>query len=67
VTTHVEVVREGSDGGDLFLSLLIDDPDETEDADSAGSVAPNGPSPTGVEHFIEHVRAEVVSGLQQAR
>ncbi|KAF6265854.1 hypothetical protein COO60DRAFT_1697553 [Scenedesmus sp. NREL 46B-D3] len=28
VTTHVEVVREGGDGADLFNSLLIDDPDE---------------------------------------
>ncbi|WIA11779.1 hypothetical protein OEZ85_011873 [Tetradesmus obliquus] len=31
VTTHVEVVREGGDGAELFYSLLIDDPDELAD------------------------------------
>jgi hypothetical protein len=31
VTTHVEIVREGGDGADLFYSLLIDDPDELAD------------------------------------
>jgi hypothetical protein len=31
VTTHVEIVREGGDGTDLFYSLLIDDPDELAD------------------------------------
>jgi hypothetical protein len=31
VTTHVETVREGGDGADLFYSLLIDDPDELAD------------------------------------
>ena len=31
MTTHVEVVREGGDGAELFYSLLIDDPDELAD------------------------------------
>lgn len=31
VTTHVDVVREGADGAELFYSLLIDDPDELAD------------------------------------
>eukprot|EP00775_Hariotina_reticulata_P007478 gene7478-7687_t len=31
VTTHIDVVREGSDGAELFYSLLIDDPDELAD------------------------------------
>lgn len=82
VTTHVEVVKEGDDGADLFYSLLIDDPDELADtpipplgqqasqadatAGQQGATAPAsaGPSPTGVQQFVEHIKAEVFTQLQ---
>lgn len=88
MTTHVEVVREGGDGADLFYSLLIDDPDELADTPvppvdqqqpaaaaaggktgEAGAAASNaaaaaGPSPTGVAHFMQHIKAEVFTQLQ---
>ena len=79
VTTHVEVVKEGDDSADLFYSLLIDDPDELADTPippvdqhqaaptahgSSGAAAQPGPSPTGVEQFVEHIKAEVFTQLQ---
>jgi hypothetical protein len=37
VTTHVEVVREGAEGSELFYSLLIDDPDDVECGNSSST------------------------------
>lgn len=72
MTTHVEVVRDGQDGSDLFYSLLIDDPDDLDtpaDQQQAAAAAGGGPptatpSPTGVDQFIQHIKAEVVMQLQ---
>jgi len=76
VTTHVEVVRDGQDGSDLFYSLLIDDPDDLDTpadqqqqqqqqaAGGGGGPPPATPSPTGVDQFIQHIKAEVVMQLQ---
>lgn len=72
VTTHVEVLKEGDDSADLFYSLLIDDPDELADTpvlpvdrqQTGPAAAAPGPSPTGVEQFVEHIMAEVFTQLQ---
>jgi hypothetical protein len=64
VTTHIEVVRDGQDGSALFYSLLIDDPDDLDaPAEQQQGGAPT-PSPTGVDQFIQHIKAEVVMQLQ---
>jgi hypothetical protein len=71
VTTHIEVVRDGQDGSDLFYSLLIDDPDDldqpAEQQAAAGASGSSNPSPTGVDQFIQHIKAEVSLQLQPAR
>lgn len=71
VTTHIEVVRDGQDGSDLFYSLLIDDPDDLDtpaeqqqQQQGAAGVGGPTPSPTGVDQFIQHIKAEVVMQLQ---
>jgi hypothetical protein len=72
VTPHVVVVREGEEGAELFDSLLIDDPDEpgstssTPDSMAEGgeSSSPATQAPTGLEHFVQHIRAEVMMQLQ---
>lgn len=76
MTTHVDVVREGGEGADLFWSLLIDDPDDVEGSDPAAAAAASGPgdgqqqeagaapAPTGVSAFIQHIKAEVTMSLQ---
>jgi hypothetical protein len=73
VTTHIEVVRDGQDGSDLFYSLLIDDPDDLDQTTeqqgqaAAGASGSSNPSPTGVDQFIQHIKAEVSLQLQPPR
>lgn len=78
MTPHVEVVEEGSEGAQLFESLLIDDPDPDEPAEyqqeqqqgAEGAVAAAGgqggqqPAPGGRLGFEQHVKAEVALQLQ---
>ena len=71
MTPHVVVVREGEGGAELFDSLLIDDPDEPEGAPTPDSAGEGGggssggqAAPTGLEHFVQHIRAEVMMQLQ---
>jgi hypothetical protein len=75
VTTHIDVVRDGQDGSDLFYSLLIDDPDDLDmpaeqqqqqqqQQGAAAGVVASQPSPTGVDQFVQHIKAEVFLQLQ---
>jgi hypothetical protein len=70
VTTHIDVVRDGQDGSDLFYSLLIDDPDdldtpaEQQQQGAAAGALASQPSPTGVDQFVQHIKAEVFLQLQ---
>lgn len=66
------MVRDGQDGSDLFYSLLIDDPDDFDQPaeqqgqgqTAAGAAGNPNPSPTGVDQFIQHIKAEVFLQLQ---
>ncbi len=76
ITPHVEILKEGAEGADIFNSLLIDDPDDVDEDTADGddtlnaSGTSNGthsgaqPAPTGLLHFCDQVRAEVVAQLQ---
>jgi len=63
------VVEDGSEGAQLFESLLIDDPDPEEaDAAAADGVSSGSGGPAaqlgGRAGFEQHVRAEVALQLQ---
>ncbi len=72
VTPHIEVVADGSEGAQLFESLLIDDPDpEDYESSSAADPAAGGGGGGGQQQqlggragFEQHVRAEVALTLQ---
>lgn len=68
VTPHLEILREGLDGTDVFASLLVDDPDSDGGAPlvaQGGDGAQSVSAPTGLSAFLQHLKAEVVAELQE--
>lgn len=62
-------MREGTPEADLFYHLLLDEPDAfaQEHAAGEGAAAPatSASASFGLVQFMDHIRTEVVSGLNK--